>query len=88
MDLKDLSDEIKEIATKIQAEKKKAREEREREELIAERDLLVDDEFFMADNGLSEFKIKELGINDTVSSEQAEQNPHLQNLSNHNPLLV
>ena len=64
---------------KAQAEKKRAREERRREELIAEQDLLVDDEFFMADNGLSELKIKELGINDTVSSEQAEQNPHLQN---------
>ncbi len=39
---------------------------------------LFDDEFFAVDNGMSEFKIEELGINESRTREDIELNPTLQ----------
>ncbi|MBE6644340.1 MAG: hypothetical protein E7612_03050 [Ruminococcaceae bacterium] len=61
------------------AEREKAREEHVREMLAAQQDSLIDDEFFAADSGLKELKINELGIEESISDEQAEKNPHLHN---------
>ena len=65
---------IKKFFNKI----KNAKAEKEQRELEKSSDELLDDNFFAADNGMSEFKIRELGISESKSRENAEQNPSLQ----------
>ena len=62
----------------IREEKTKKREERIREMRAAEQDVLIDDEFFEADNGLKELTINDLGISEVRDDAEIERNPHLQ----------
>lgn len=48
------------------------------EALMAKEEDLYDDDFFAVDNGMKEFRIKELGINETRRDEDIEKNPTLQ----------
>ena len=54
------------------------RERRHRKELREKQELLLDDEFFAADNGMQELVITELGIKETRREEDAERDPALQ----------
>ncbi len=60
------------------AQRKIRLEERQREMLAAEQDMLIDDDFFEADNGLKELKITELGISEVRDDAEIERNPHLE----------
>ena len=52
------------------------KEEKKRDALASEQELLTDDEFFAADNGMQELKIDELGIHETRDRRELEKNPH------------
>ncbi len=54
------------------------REKKRRSALATEQELLTDDEFFAADNGMQELKIAELGIHEVRDKRELEANPHLQ----------
>ncbi len=54
------------------------KEEKKRYALASEQELLTDDEFFAADNGMQELKIEELGIHEVRDRRELEKNPHLQ----------
>ena len=56
----------------------KRRELRRIAALADEQELLTDDEFFAADNGMSELTISELGIREVRDEAEIEKNPHLQ----------
>ena len=59
--------------------KKKAEDKRSSKHLAPTKDSeLYDDDFFAVDNGLSELKIEELGINESRRQEDIEKNPTLQ----------
>ena len=62
----------------IRDEKKAEKEEAKSiEERKANQELLLEDEFFAADNGMRELTITELGVNDIRSDAESEQNPTL-----------
>ena len=73
----------KKKAKKTQAKEKKGDKKAERqeaksiEERKANQELLLEDEFFAADNGMRELTITELGINDIRTDRESEQNPTL-----------
>ena len=77
----------KEIDTQIKEEEKRKeeqRKEKKRIDALNEREKeLYDDEFFAVDNGLKEFKINELGINEARSDVDSELNPTLQTKVRH-----
>ncbi len=64
---------------KKKEKKAERRELRRREELAESQELLTDDEFFEADNGMKELTISELGIREVRDDADIERNPHLQN---------
>ncbi len=64
---------------KKKKDKRESLRERRRIASIAEKqELLTDDEFFEADNGMSELTISELGISEIRNGAELERNPHLQ----------
>ncbi|MBQ7386598.1 MAG: hypothetical protein IJW03_00350 [Clostridia bacterium] len=65
---------IKGIFTKM----KDARAEKKQRERERKSDELLDDSFFDSDNGMSELKIRELGISNRKDNNTVEQNPTLQ----------
>ena len=76
-----------EVDKKLKEDEKKKSSERKNAKKIAalnekESDL-YDDEFFEVDNGLKEFKISELGIDEARSSADLELNPALQTKVHH-----
>ena len=79
---KNLTDRKKK-KNEIKDKKEKAALQRIEEKKAAKKQLpkdspLYDDEFFAVDNGLSELKIEELGINESRNREDIELNPTLQ----------
>ncbi len=56
---------------------------RRRNAVIEAESELLDDDFFEVDNGLREFRIEELGIEESRSDAEIEENPTLQNRVHH-----
>ncbi len=76
-----ISDFFTEVKTKReQSKEKKAKkdEEKKREALASKQEGLFDDEFFDADNGLSDLTIDKLGIKESRDEKEIERRPSLQ----------
>ena len=74
---------VEKFFRKNHAAAQKKREERRHRAAREKQKGLLDDEFVMADNGLAELQISELGIRQVRSRESMEENPHLHDKVRH-----
>ena len=73
----------KEEKAEKSAKQKKLREKKKSAAISEKQKLLYDDDFFEADNGMSELTISELGIKETRDKSESERNPTLQEKVHH-----
>jgi S-DNA-T family DNA segregation ATPase FtsK/SpoIIIE len=73
----------KEEKAEKSAKQKKLKEKKKSAALTEKQKLLYDDDFFEADNGMSELTISELGIKETRDKSESERNPTLQERVHH-----
>ncbi len=88
-------DKISDVASRHEKKKQSKKEEKQKKttdakhpRLSPKHEELYDDEFFSVDNGMSEFKIDELGIKETRKIRDAEKFPHLEDKVTHNSAIL